>query len=212
MAPASSRRVSYVIPPPTNPPPTLKLPPLDAPRNGRIGPILLYNTSRNGHPKIVEERVKRPPHPRHRLGVAALALDTSTQLADRPTPEGILYTGGRDGMIISWELGIAQKKRTHKYGVPPDSDMKARYGRWEMLTGWADDVIDEEDDDEGMRSDGDVIGDVKESGGRRGSRVGGPHDIPYEHRWETDLESFVPGKVRWVPFNCEFGLIAQPKL
>lgn len=44
----------------------------------------------------------------HLLGVNALALDTSTFTAKdthgHGVPGGILYTGGRDGMIASWDL------------------------------------------------------------------------------------------------------------
>ena len=42
-------------------------------------------------------------HPRHRLGVASLALDTSTQLVGRAAFEGILYSDGKDGLVMSWD-------------------------------------------------------------------------------------------------------------
>ena len=46
------------------------------------------------------------PAPRYRLGVSCLALDTSTQLVGRGAPEDMLYVGGRDGLVIAWDLGI----------------------------------------------------------------------------------------------------------
>ena len=42
-------------------------------------------------------------YPRHRLGVASLALDTSTKLVGRAACEGILYSDGRDGLVKSWD-------------------------------------------------------------------------------------------------------------
>ncbi|KAF8901320.1 hypothetical protein CPB84DRAFT_1747077 [Gymnopilus junonius] len=66
--------------------------------------------ARHGHRRDTNTNTT-PPTPRHRLGVACLALDTSTQLVGNASPEGILYTGGRDGMVMSWDLGIPMKKR-----------------------------------------------------------------------------------------------------
>ena len=171
-----SRRVSYVIPAPTHPLPRLSLPSLDIPRNGQTGPLLIPlqdpTTPVQGHkspptsplPSATARSAARA-HPQHRLGVASLALDTSTQLAGRPGPEGILYSGGRDGLVIAWELGISMKKRTTRYGKGSDSRT-----RWDVLTGWGDDDQDEDDESEDQSP------------------------IPYEHRWETDLNVFQAGK------------------
>lgn len=128
-------------------------------------------------------------HPRHRLGVSSLALDTSTILAGRGSSEGILYSGGRDGLIISWDLGIPMKKRKPREG----DEMKRTDARWEIMTGWADEVTDDEtEDDDKLQSDGDILGDVTSSSKRRKSN---PTSIPYENQWETDLAVYKPGRV-----------------
>ncbi|KAL4250924.1 WD repeat WDR48 family protein [Abortiporus biennis] len=188
MAPAR-KRVSYIVPSPSEPVPKLQLPAHGVPRNGQIGPLLIPS-------KAVQSADETTPkwaqHPRHRLGVACLALDTSTQLAGRGSPEGILYSGGRDGLVLSWDLGIRMKKRSQKYGVNP-STLHRSIGRWEILTGWADDIIEEDLDEEDLRSDGDILGDVTTS--RRRRKAGIDHSIPYEQQWETDLEYFEDGKI-----------------
>ena len=56
-----------------------------------------------------------------------------------------------------------------------------------------------------MRSDGDVLGDVTVSGGRRRRRRPKREDgIPYEEQWETDMEAFKPGQVRRPSFAVFF--------
>jgi WD repeat-containing protein 48 len=55
-----------------------------------------------------------------------------------------------------------------------------------MLTGWGDDSIDEEDDDEDLPLAGDILGEVPVQKKRRGSRTDDP--IPYEEQWELDLD------------------------
>nr|GAT43609.1 predicted protein [Mycena chlorophos] len=174
MAPApAKRRVSYVLPFPSEPVPWLDLPAADVDRLGRVRP-LLNPSSRQNH-----EHTTRSRRPRHRLGVAALALDTSTQLTGRPAPEGILYTAGRDGLLISWDLGLSLRRRTA-------TDNTRLRGRWETLTGWADDTIDEEAEeaDERPTLDGDILGDVAASISRR--RPSGAREVPFEDEWELD--------------------------
>ena len=78
------RRVSYVIPAPADPPPRLQLPPHGVPRNGATGPILIPIQSAGSPPPPTP---KWAQHPRHRLGVSCLALDTSTQLVGRASPD-----------------------------------------------------------------------------------------------------------------------------
>ena len=184
------KRVSYVIPPPGDNVPRLQLPPHAVPRNGATGPLLIQARCNLDVPNSL--RVAQ--HPRHRLGVASLALDTSTHLSGRSSPEGILYSGGRDGLVLSWDLGIRTKKRTQKYGVTT-SAMQRNCGRWEIMTGWADDII-EEDPEEGEEPirDGDVLGEVKEVSGRGRKRDIDP-SIPFEQQWETDGDAFEEGKV-----------------
>ncbi|KAJ7890547.1 hypothetical protein B0H14DRAFT_2689773 [Mycena olivaceomarginata] len=179
MAPAK-RRVSYIIPAPTDPVPRLLLPPQNASRVGLVHPLLIPDPVQ---PLLESDHHSRSRHPRHRLGVAALALDTSTQLSARTSPEGILYTAGRDGLVLSWDLGLSLRPRT-------PSDVSARRGRWESLTGWADDAIDEEaeEPEERSTSDGDILGDVAALSARR-RRPSGTHELPYEDRWELDPDA-----------------------
>ncbi|KAI9457236.1 WD40 repeat-like protein [Lactarius psammicola] len=185
MAPSPPRRrVSYVIPfpPPTSPVPRLSLPPLGFDRHGSINPILIPTFIQ--HPQI-----DLPAHqrniPRHRLGVSSLALDTTTQL-------GILYTGGRDGLVIAWDLNISMRQRVRKHDATRRSST-----RWELITGWGDEIVDDAlDEDKDMRSDGDILGEVKGSSRRRGlsSAAASPGIIPFERQWEGDIGAFRPGR------------------
>ncbi|KAJ7760582.1 hypothetical protein B0H16DRAFT_1369841 [Mycena metata] len=178
MAPAK-RRVSYIIPPPTEPVPRLALPPPTASRLGLVHPLLVPQSQQ----PLDHEHHSRSRHPRHRLGVAALALDTSTQLASRAAPEGILYSAGRDGLVLSWDLGLPLRRRS-------PSDVAPRRARWETLTGWADDAIDEEAEeaDERPTSDGDVLGEVTAFAARR-RPSGGIRELPHEEQWEMDPDA-----------------------
>lgn len=167
-----------MIPPPVESVPRLQLPPHGTSRLGSTGPLLIPLR------KATEaEPHKLTKHPRHRLGISSLALDTSTQLAGRAAPEGILYSAGRDGLVISWDLGISMKKRK----VPHNSSL--RWRDWEAMTGWAD----KDELDDLVQSDGDILGDVTIYHRRRqkiNSQV-----IPYEKQWETELAAYKPGKV-----------------
>jgi WD repeat-containing protein 48 len=185
------RRISYIIPPPIEPVPRLQLPPFGISRLGCTGPLLLHSETQVGDSEA-EPQVR---HPRHRLGVASLALDSATQLQGHDSPGGILYTGGRDGLVISWDLGMPMKRRERK----PDSDFdghpRRRVGRWEIMTGWADDAIDEEAEEGEEKSvgDGDVIGSV--TPWRSKHHLQDDESISYEQEWELDHEAFTPGKV-----------------
>ena len=76
------KRVSYILPPPSESTPLLQLPPLGVSRLGAIGPLLVTSTAKGGQRAVSD----RPQHPRHRLGIASLALDTSTQLLGHQAP------------------------------------------------------------------------------------------------------------------------------
>ncbi|KAJ7694914.1 hypothetical protein B0H14DRAFT_3043239 [Mycena olivaceomarginata] len=170
MAPAK-RRVSYIIPAPTDPFPRLLLPPQNASRVGLV------------HPLLIPDPVQPLLESTTTLVRATRAISTSTQLSARTSPEGILYTAGRDGLVLSWDLGLSLCPRT-------PSDVSARRGRWESLTGWADDAIDEEaeEPEERSTSDGDILGDVAALSARR-RRPSGTHELPYEDRWELDPDA-----------------------
>lgn len=200
---SAKRRVSYVIPPPPDPDsvPRLKLPPNGTPRFGAPGPLLLPLPSPSSpshhHHHSRSQSHNHSPKPRHRLGVASLALDTSTHLIGRSSPEGILYTGGRDGLVISWDLGIPTQRRTQ-------TD-RGSSGKWEVLTGWADDAIDEEAEDEsGMGGDGDVLGDVNYYAARRQRCLKKTDKVPYEYQWEMDSVAVKPGFVRLPSLSFAF--------
>ena len=191
--PPPRRRVSYVIPfpPSINPVPLLSLPPIGFDRKNSINPILIHASEQ--HPNR-GRTVSQSRSLRHRLGVSSLALDTTTQLVSRPSPEGILYTGGRDGLVIAWDLNIPMKQRACKSHVPRHSST-----RWELITGWGDDIDDDTLDDDGdMRSDGDILGDVKGSAKRRKvSDAATPcGSIPFERQWEPDVDALRPSQVR----------------
>ena len=215
--------MSYILPPPTEPVPRLQLPPHGAAaRRGVPAPLLVpvsapsHSHSHSHSPHSAESpkhsSSQAHAHPRHRLGVACLALDASTQLAGKAAPEGILYSGGRDGLVVAWDLGFPLKPRTRRYGLPVPSSVNSSpylahegtsYARWELMTGWADDVVDESEEED-VR-DGDVLGDVRAVNERERERErtgrgeeGEEGDIPYEQKWETDLEAYQPGKVRRV--------------
>jgi len=85
-------------------------------------------------------------HPEHTLGITALALDTSTIIdnASSPsrknTPGGILYSGGRDGLVASWELGLPFKKRN-----PEDAYVGKGRRKKPYLPRWAEDSYADED-------------------------------------------------------------------
>jgi WD repeat-containing protein 48 len=208
------RRVSYVIPPPVDSVPRLQLPPFGVPRLGSTGPLLIpsqivVQDTGEGSPKRTGTR-----RPRHRLGVASLAIDTSTQLSGRNAPEGILYTGGRDGLVMSWDLGIPMKRKP-----APSADGDSVYtrdhravGRWEVLTGWADDIVDDESEDLDERPtlDGDVLGDVSPVSSRRKWAARWKVDRLPEDQWETDLEAFKPGNVCVLLSSCRVLSMTPP--
>lgn len=189
------RRVSYVIPPPTEAVPRLQLPPYGVPRNGEPGPLLIPSKSTETDQLPTFKHAREP---RHRLGVASLALDTATQLVGRSAPEGILYTGGRDGLVNSWDLGLPLQERQKRYGYAGEGGRRLG-GQWEMMTGWADDAIDEEDEEEESVMDGDVLGEVTGGRKRRGSKVDDP--LPFEQHWEADFDSQQKLKVSRVYLN-----------
>ncbi|KAK1227165.1 hypothetical protein PQX77_009799 [Marasmius sp. AFHP31] len=186
---AMKRRVSYTIPAPVDSVPQLRLPDPGTSRFGLGGPLLIpiedaTSTQRNNSQQQPQHHRGRhlpiPRHPRHRLGVSSLALDTCTCLSGNGSPEGILYSAGRDGMVNSWDLHVPMRVRGRESLLKHPRDEKYR---WEIMTGWADDV--DEDGDE-FGGDGDVLGDV--TGTLRKRREEGS-EFPYEKRWEMRKDS-----------------------
>ncbi|KAE9411423.1 WD40 repeat-like protein [Gymnopus androsaceus JB14] len=175
---STKRRVSYVIPPPDHVPPRLQLPSFGASRLGSAGPLLIPADGDS------PGEFHRPRHPRHRLGITALALDCSTELTGHSAPEGILYSAGRDGLVLSWDLQLPMKKRKPKEEERP--------GKWEKITGWADSI--DEDEDEGPISvPGDILGTVVGTRRKRPTKLG-EQTLPYENQWEIDVDAVQPGQ------------------
>lgn len=116
-------------------------------------------------------------HPEHTLGITALALDTSTIIDNssspsrKKTPGGILYSGGRDGLVASWELSLPFKKRDSEEAFVGNGHRKGR--RKAYLPRWAEDSyadddlqdLDDEDDDDDEEENS--SSDEETAGGRR---------------------------------------------
>lgn len=108
----SRKRLSYALATPATPPPNLALPP---PTEADIRPAAprFGVLSRSGTTQ------ETPTHPTHCLGVTALALDTTTVLAGHTGPRGILYTGGRDGLVASWDQALPLRRAAEQDEVEP---------------------------------------------------------------------------------------------
>ncbi|KAG0139612.1 hypothetical protein CROQUDRAFT_666249 [Cronartium quercuum f. sp. fusiforme G11] len=117
------RRVSYLIPLLSNnttiTTPTLQIPPPGLARNPtRISnprPLIIPIESKI--PIINQNQLIKQDNllPRHSLGINAFAIDLSTHIQDREGPQGILYTGAKDGLIAAWELGLPTKLRANQF-------------------------------------------------------------------------------------------------
>lgn len=208
-----SRRVSYILPAPNEPPPLLSLPALGERRRGQTAPYLVpksetQNGFRSKNPFLSPEEAapERSGHPRHSLGITSLALDTSTLLSNTQSPGGILYSGGRDGLVASWELGVPHRRRRGgKYEILPGRG-GGRKVRWERIGDgaemWDDEDEEDFDDEEDEFSTEEEISDdwvganvdrVMEGLSRRKTARG---EVPYEDRWEVDKEQLLHTKVR----------------
>lgn len=209
MSSRTSRRISYTIPAPSTSLPLLDLPPVGTPRNGRTSPLILPKLkSNNPFLKSTTDRPKNSSylndraddHPRHCLGVAAIALDTTTQLHGKDgKPEGILYTGGRDGLVASWELGLSLKKRrTVRWGYEGADEGRRprRRVRWERLEEGAawDEEEDEEDEDEIEEERDDLFNEEDDSSQGTEGENANTASIPFEQRWQVDPSSLDSGK------------------
>jgi len=70
------------------------------------------------------------------------------------------------------------------------------------MTNWADDIIEEETDDEEIRSDGDVLGEVTGKAKKKVASV--QRDIPVEEQWEIDAEVLETRKVCSSPCSPKY--------
>lgn len=213
---APPRRVSYVVPFPTGPPPPRLRLPSDGQsrhpsRNGDARPLVI----RDGSPPIGQPvNEEDDGHPRHCLGVNALALDTTTVLAGpssaadgsssdgkrKRTPEGILYTGGRDGLIASWELGLSTRRRKRRYGVY-GSERENRGRPGPLSRSDDDDISDEEEEwDQDEEEAEEAMGLLADVDGRPDPvrrRSSDQEGIPFEEQWEVAG----PSSVRLLPIS-----------
>ena len=201
-----SRRVSYILSPPSEPPPLLSLPSLGERRRGHTSPNFIA-TNPNGDSFQSRNPFATPPppeasqssHPRHCLGVSSLALDCSTLLANTNAPGGILYTGGRDGLVASWELGITHKRRRGaKYEALPSRGSRTNWQRiGDGAEMWADENTEDdelEDENEGYSSDEELGGegwvgvDVNRVADGMRRRKAGRGEVAYEDRWDINRD------------------------
>lgn len=140
----------------------------------------------------------------------ALALDLSTPLASSSAkdnaPQGLLYTGGRDGLLCSWELGLPTRRRKRAYGrAPAESDSDSDSGLdGEGDAGYSTDRLEVEVDGVGNRPVSVAAArkrlSLAKAGGRaRASSAGSgqtdnsgqrtrPKDVEFEATWEIDDE------------------------
>ena len=224
-----SRRVSYILPSPSTPPPLLDLPALGERRRGHTAPCLIPKQSHasngdntpspngvNGFgsrnpfadtPNGDHVHAQAPDHPRHCLGITSLALDTSTVLSDSQAPGGILYSGGRDGLVASWELNIPHRRR--RGGRYEHIAGRGGKVRWERVGDGAEMFDEDEEEEESYHeSEDDWESEDEEipaegwhgvdtervaEGLRR--RRAGRGEVPYEDRWEVDTEAIAQSPV-----------------
>ncbi|WWC88328.1 uncharacterized protein L201_003237 [Kwoniella dendrophila CBS 6074] len=213
----TSRRVSYILPSPDQPPPLLSLPPLGQQRQGHPSPFFIPKTdgsaastpgatsalgSRNPFLQPSASTINNgkpasttPTHARHCLGITSLALDTSTLLSEHDSPGGILYTGGRDGLVASWELNVPhQKRKGGRYEILPGRGQRVK---WERIGDGAEFFDDEEfEDEEGGGGADDSTNrlsseDENDVYPQQHQKKG---EIPYEDRWEVDHDQLSNSK------------------
>ncbi len=98
------------------------------PRLGATGPLLMQYRDQ----KAKVRREEKPTNPRHRLGVASLPSTHRPCSRGKHSPEGILYSGGRDGLLMSWDLSMPMKRR----GAADSAPSRSRQRSWELMTGW----------------------------------------------------------------------------
>jgi hypothetical protein len=90
----------------------------------------------------------------------------SSQNDSAPQPRGLLYSGGRDGLVISWDLGLKLRKREERYAFADEEANKKN----RVSSVWSLD-LDEQGLEIGERTSGDRS-----------------NEIPWEMRWEVGEE------------------------
>lgn len=176
---ATRKRVSYTLATPSTAPPALGLPPPQHDQIGRAAPAyrVFPTTTTTTTPRQAE--APDATHPAHCLGVTALALDATTVLHGQDAPRGILYTGGRDGLVASWEQGVPMKRA--------EKGAEEEYVKWERIG-----VLDDEDEGEEDDSEFGFIGGNARSGGDAVSRKGKDDGSA---KWTVDREAIHGGSL-----------------
>ena len=62
---------------------------------------------------------------------------TTTQFVARLSPESILYTGARDGLVTAWDLNISMSVFTTLNNHVTRNSSSC----WELFTGWLDQLL-----------------------------------------------------------------------
>lgn len=172
---ATRKRVSYSLVTPTTTVPALGLPPPQHDQIGRAAPTYrVFPAPRQAATTISEA----PKHPTHCLGVTALALDTTTILHGQKAPRGILYTGGRDGLVASWEQGVPMKRA--------ERSTDEEYVRWERIG-----VVDEEEGEEEDSEFGFIGGHARGGGDAVANRGRDDESV----KWTVDREAIQGGSL-----------------
>ncbi|MCO5549539.1 hypothetical protein L7F22_003011 [Adiantum nelumboides] len=119
------QRISYVLPNVERPPRYFALPTLSQANEGpayvRSGPLLLPHPEEEALLSGTQSVNKSSnSHPRHSLPISSLAIDTSTIVQNTNAPGGILYAGGRDGMISAWDLDLPMRKKSRRNRMQHD--------------------------------------------------------------------------------------------
>ena len=229
-APAQRRRrVSYVLPAQTGPVPDLALPAAGlATGAGRLGdprPLLLR---RSDQQPLDPPSLMLPPRsptagpsriqPQHCLAVSSLALDLSTIVVQADTdgdsrrPRGILYSGGRDGLVCAHDLALPMRPRSRR-ARGGRAEQRRRHSARRTRYGMSDDEDDssmgEEDEDEDEKDSEDEAADmavdaqIAQRASSSSPSLSGPLSpppprtrpdlrLPYEQRWEVDTATLGP--------------------
>jgi WD repeat-containing protein 48 len=212
--PITKKRLSYSLLAPEGPLVRLDVPPPGYARHFDPRPLLFSSstgTRVQGTASPGQQRVGsgQASHPKHCLGVSALALDLTTVVlpvddpaqdlrddsADSRTPTGILYSAGRDGLMAAWDLGLPTMRRRQRAGMSLQL-RQARHERMAELGAFQDDdSFGFEDglssDEQSVASDTDSIntGSRHDHRPRRPSRTRkhkSAEEIPYEEKWQID--------------------------
>ncbi|KAE8233981.1 hypothetical protein CF326_g978 [Tilletia indica] len=182
--PGIPRRVSYVLPapgstaskPPHRPLKVFALPPALGAGEHRpsAGPLLIPSHHQSARDLQLDQWDRAERHPRHSLAVTSLAVDSTTRIQHGQLsnshgrdarPEGILYTGGRDGLVCAWELGLPMREAKQR---PRKRRRKAGFLRQhedDVEEGDEDEDEDEEDEERDRRIDVELDPSLSRAGG-----------------------------------------------